>query len=217
MVVEPAEEQVGEPVEPAPSAPVADRDHDRDRVGQQPPCDEPEQLVRRLVEPLGVVDDAEQRALLGDAAQEAEHRQSDEEPVGRLARRQAERDGERVPLRSRERVKAVEQRRAELMDPRERQLHLGLGARDLLDAERDRLPGRVPQQRRLADPGLAADDTTPLRPFRASPSSRSSRSRSSARPRSPGAGRAAMVGGEPDPNPSHRGCRRDGPGHPSSR
>jgi len=164
VVVEPAEEQVGEPVEPAPSAPVADRDHDRDRVGQQPPCDEPEQLVRRLVEPLGVVDDAEQRALLGDAAQEAEHRQSDEESVGRLARRQAERDGERVPLRPRERVEAVEQRRAELMDPRERQLHLGLGARDLLDAERDRLPGRVPQQRRLADPGLAADDDDPAAP-----------------------------------------------------
>jgi len=163
VVVEPAEEQVGEPVEPAPSAPVADRDHDRDRVGQQPPCDESEQLVRRVVEPLGVVDDAQQRALLGDAAQEAEHRQSDEESVGRLARRQAERDGERVPLRPRERVEAVEQRRAELTDPRERQ-HLGLGARDLLDAERDRLPGRVPQQRRLADPGLAADDDDPAAP-----------------------------------------------------
>ena len=44
------------------------------------------------------------------------------------------------------------------MQPRERQLHLGLDPRDLRDPEAGRLLGGVSQQRRLADARLAADD-----------------------------------------------------------
>ena len=107
------------------------REHDRDRLGEQPARDEPEHLRGGLVEPLEVVDDAQQRLLLGDLRQQAERGQADEEAVGRRAGREAERDPQRVLLRLRERVEAVEQRRAELMQPGERQLHLGLDAGDL--------------------------------------------------------------------------------------
>ena len=55
-------------------------------------------------------------------------------------------------------VEPVEHRRAELMQPRERQLHLGLDAGEPRDAEARRLPGAMVQQRRLADARLAADD-----------------------------------------------------------
>ena len=41
------------------------------------------------------------------------------------------------------------------MQSRERQFHLGLDARDLGHSEPSGLPGGVPDQRRLADPGLA--------------------------------------------------------------
>ena len=37
-----------------------------DPLGEQAPRDEPEGLRRGLIEPLGVVDDAEERVLLGD-------------------------------------------------------------------------------------------------------------------------------------------------------
>ena len=44
---------------------------------------------RGAVEPLRVVDEAEQRPLLGDRGQQAEHRQRDQEAVGRVAGRAA--------------------------------------------------------------------------------------------------------------------------------
>src|SRR5829696_1495933 len=44
------------------------------------------------------------------------------------------------------------------MQAGERQLHLGLDARDLLDTKTSGLSSAVAQERRLADPGLAADD-----------------------------------------------------------
>jgi hypothetical protein len=39
-------------------------------------------LGRRLVEPLGVLHDAQQRLLLGDVGQEAEHGEADEKRSG---------------------------------------------------------------------------------------------------------------------------------------
>ena len=65
---------------------------------------------------------------------------------------------QRVALGLGERVEPVEHRRAQLVQPRVRQLHLRLDARDAGDPESGRLVGGVAQQRRLADPGLAADD-----------------------------------------------------------
>jgi hypothetical protein len=47
------------------------------------------------------------------------------------------------------------------MDSSERQLHLGLHARDLRDTESRRLVGDVPKQSRLSDAGLAPNDQDP--------------------------------------------------------
>ena len=137
---------------------VAHREHDRHRLGQQPPRDEAEHLRRGGVEPLGVVDEAQQRPLRGHLGQQAERGQRDEEAVGRGAGRQAERDAQGGLLGLGKRVEPAEHRRAELMQPRERQLHLGLDPGDPRDAEARRLPRAVVQERRLADARLAAED-----------------------------------------------------------
>ncbi len=55
----------------------------------------------RLVKPLRVIDNREERLFLGRFGQQAEERQSDEERIGRRARRltnQAEGDAERLVL-----------------------------------------------------------------------------------------------------------------------
>ena len=110
------------------------------------------------IEPLGVIDEAQQRPLRGDLGQQAERGQGDQEAVGSSAGRQAQRDAQSGLLGLGKRAEPVEHRRAELMQPRERQLHLGLDAGDPRDAKAGRLPGAVVQERRLADARLAADD-----------------------------------------------------------
>ena len=44
--------------------------HDRNPLGEQAAGNEPEDLRRGLVEPLPVVDDADQRLLLGDLSEQ---------------------------------------------------------------------------------------------------------------------------------------------------
>jgi hypothetical protein len=56
---------------------------------------------------------------------------ADEEPVRGIARRDAQRDAERILLRLCERLEPVEERRAQLMDPANGELHLRLDAFDL--------------------------------------------------------------------------------------
>ena len=92
------------------------------------------------------------------SASRRERGQGDQEAVGGIAGGETEGDAQGDLLRLGKRVEPVEHRRAELMQPRERQLHLGLDARDLRDAEARRLLSAVLQQRRLADTRLAPDD-----------------------------------------------------------
>jgi hypothetical protein len=137
---------------------LADREHDRHRLGQQPPCHEAEDLRRGRIEPLGVVDEAQQRPVAGDLGEQGERGQGDQEAVGSGTGCQAESDAQRSLLRLRKRADAVEHRRAQLVQPRERQLHLGLDPGDAREAEPRRLLSAMLQQRRLADSRLAADD-----------------------------------------------------------
>src|SRR5262249_24657387 len=81
--------------------------------------------------------------VAGDLGEQAERRERHEEPVGGRAGREAEGDAEGVPLRLGKRVQLREERRAELVQPGERQLHLGLDTGDLDDAEARRLAGGV--------------------------------------------------------------------------
>ena len=58
------------------AARLAHREHDRHRLRQQPPRDEPEDLARGAVEPLRVVDEADQRLLVGDLGQQGQRRRA---------------------------------------------------------------------------------------------------------------------------------------------
>ncbi len=93
------------------------------RLGKDPPGHEAEHLPGRGIEPLGVIDEAQQWTLPRHFRQQAERRQGHEEAVGRVPRCQAERDVERVPLGFGKTVDCGKHRRAELMEPGERQLH----------------------------------------------------------------------------------------------
>ena len=145
-------------LELAPGAWLANGEHDRHRFRQQPSRDESEDLVRGGVEPLRVIHETEQRTLLGDRRQQTEHGQGDEEPVGSIAGRQAQRDTQSVPLVLRESAEPSIDRSAKLMHCSERQLHLSLDAGDLRDTKATSLPRGVPQQGRLSDASLTTDD-----------------------------------------------------------
>ena len=107
---------------------------------------------------MSVLHETEQRPLLGRGGQQAEHGQSDEKPVRDVTGCEAQGDLQRVPLRLGERVELVEHRRAELMDPGERQLAFRFRARDLHQAESRGMTGGVVEQGRLSDARLASDD-----------------------------------------------------------
>ena len=106
LLVKPFEPQLAEALELVSATRLADREHDRHRFRQQPARDKSEHLVRSVVQPLRVIHETEQRSLLGDGRQQAEHGQGDEEPVGSGARRQAQRDTQSVPLGLRESARA---------------------------------------------------------------------------------------------------------------
>ena len=58
---------------------------DRDPLGEQAAGDEPQDLRRRVIEPLRVIDEAGQRLLLGGLGEQRQRGQPDQEPVGRGA------------------------------------------------------------------------------------------------------------------------------------
>ncbi len=128
----------------------------RDRLGQQAARDERERLQRRAVEPLRVVDTHNQRPLARHLGEQAEDRQPDQEAILGRTGRQPERDFERIALRRGQVLAAVEQRRAQLVQPRERELHLGVDPGRPRDPERVRALDGVVEQRRLPDARVAA-------------------------------------------------------------
>jgi hypothetical protein len=54
-----------------------------DRFRQEAPCNERERQGGRPVQPLGVVDHADERLFLSDLCKQAEDGQTDDEAVGR--------------------------------------------------------------------------------------------------------------------------------------
>ena len=154
----PPKHQLGQAAEVAPGVRLPDGHHERHRFRQQPSCDEAEDQSGGFVQPLGVLHQTQHRPLLGCGGQQAQHGQSDHEPVRDVTGCDAQRHVQRVLLRLGQRIEPVEQRCAELMDPGERQLHLGFHACDLGHTESRRMTRHVPEQRRLADAGLAPDD-----------------------------------------------------------
>ena len=133
-VRKPGEPQIRQPRQLVGIGRLTHREQQQDRLGLQAPGDEGKHLCRRPIEPLGVVDQAQQRRLLGSLGHEAQRREADQEAIGLLARAQPERGLERVALRQRQPLEAVEQRAAQLMQAGERKLHLRLDAHRANDA-----------------------------------------------------------------------------------
>ena len=130
-------------------------EHEPHRLSQQPASDERERQRRGLIQPLRVVDDAEQGTLLSHLRDQAQDPQADEKPVRGRARAEPEHDLHGLTLWSRQPLEPIEQRCAQLMQARVGQLHLGLHPHRPDDGEIRRRLDQVLQQRRLPDPSLA--------------------------------------------------------------
>ena len=140
------------------TAKLTRREREHDPFRQQTARHERERSSRGVVEPLGVVDDAQQGLLLSSTGQEAENCEPDEERARRVPGAEPERDAERVALRIRETVAELENRRTELLQRRVVELHLPFDADSPNDAKILARLHRVLEQRSLADSGLPMND-----------------------------------------------------------
>jgi hypothetical protein len=138
---------------------LSHREDHRDRIGQQSPGRERHGRDGRPIQPLRIVDEADQRALRRHVGQQRQDGQAHEEPVrSRGPVPQAEHGLQRVALWSRKVVEPGEHRRAELVQSGEGDLHLGLDTADPGHVAVEGLLEQVVEQNRLADPGFAAQD-----------------------------------------------------------
>ena len=114
--------EIGQPAQVG--AGLSGGDQEQDRLGQQPARGEGQCPLRCPVQPVAVIDQAHQRTVLGRLGQQAQHRQANDEVIGRWPGLQAQRDRQRIPLRLRQERKAIQERGAELVQSGEGQLHL---------------------------------------------------------------------------------------------
>jgi hypothetical protein len=102
-----------------------------------------------------VINNSEERTLLGCVGQQAEDRQSDEERTRRWPRAKSKRDAKRLVVGLRETVQTLEERGTQLLNRRERELHIRFDAGRPGDPKRTPSLDRILEQRRLADAGFA--------------------------------------------------------------
>ncbi len=161
FVAEPADPQFGEPSENRRHGGLAHREQHCDRIGIEAPRDELEGQRRGGVEPLGIVDEANEWRTVGHLGEQTQHGQAEEERVWRRAHREAEDCADCSALWSGQVVETVEHRHAHAVQSRERERHLGLDSgRPCHPARRSAL-AYVLEQRGLADPGLASEHEDP--------------------------------------------------------
>ena len=127
-VRQPAGHQLGKPREVTLQPARARRHEHGDRPARQVARHERESPRRRLIQPLRGVGHADQRAIGGGLRQQAHEAESGEEAIGLGPVPHAERHAQRVALRSGKKPEPVKERRAQLVQRRERQVHLGFGA-----------------------------------------------------------------------------------------
>src|SRR5918994_2033110 len=149
-VVESHDGQVAESSEKVVADAGARRAHERYPLGEETAGDEADDLCCGLVEPLRVVDDADERLLLGDLGEERERRERDQESVGRRPGASAEDRRERVVLRKGQALEMVEHGRAELMKAAVGELHLRLDTGGSRDAPAGDAVTQIAQQGALA-------------------------------------------------------------------
>jgi len=135
---------------------LADRGDHADAVGVQAPGHEADHLRRFGIEPLGVVDEAQQRLLLARARKNRQHGEPHQEPVRRRPSGQPERDLQREPLGRRQGREHRQERDQQLVHAPELQadfrLDPGHGGNPQIGS---RMEG-VLQQRRLPGAGTSA-------------------------------------------------------------
>ena len=203
-VAQPVHRQLGQPGQDFHLLAGAGGAHQGDRLGQQAPGDEGEDLGRGLVEPLPVVDQTGQGLLVGGVGQHRERGEPDEERVGRRTGGHAQCGGERVALWGGQPVQVlVDQWRQQLMQAAVGQVGLGLHAGCRQDTPVRQLVAQVAQQGALAGAGVASQHQhlacchrqrrSLMRPSAAHSLSRPSRLMEPASPKSRG-GRGGLAG-----------------------
>jgi hypothetical protein len=118
----------------------------------EPARGEEDRLGRRLIEPVHVVDEREDRPLLSRGAEEAERRGRACVPLRRPVRLQREAGAKRCGLRFRNPVDQVEDRSEQICETREGETRLGLDPARRKGRHAFRAGDRVPQELCLADP-----------------------------------------------------------------
>src|SRR4029453_5667961 len=106
---------------------------------------------------MGVVDDREDRAVVGGGCEEAQDAGTDREALGRVAGREAQCGCERMSLRGGEPAPCTDDGLEQVMQARIRDLRFGLEASRPEHAEPFGV-GSFLEKSRLPDPGLAAKD-----------------------------------------------------------
>jgi hypothetical protein len=112
----------GKPASVAP--PLAGGEQDRDPLREEPASEERKRARRRIVQPLGVVDHAEQRAAHGRLRQQTEYREPDEERLRCRPNAASERDREGLALGIGQALGRLDHRGTQLLKGGIRKLHL---------------------------------------------------------------------------------------------
>lgn len=157
LFAEPLKRTAGQLVQLGQAARLAHREHEGDRLGRDPAGQEGQRLGRRLIQPLCVVDDAQERAFPHGLHQESQRRDADQERIG-CAGVEAESDLQRLAVRRGQRRQPVGDGREQLVQRGERQLRLEFRAGRPHDEEPGRGLVQVAQQHALADARLTAQD-----------------------------------------------------------
>nr|CEL13244.1 hypothetical protein [Kibdelosporangium sp. MJ126-NF4]CTQ98936.1 hypothetical protein [Kibdelosporangium sp. MJ126-NF4] len=132
---------------------MSDGEDGRDRVGMEAADGEQQRVDRRLVEPLGVIEQAQQRPVAGELREQAQRRRSRNVPLDRCPAG-PERGAQRLRLRAGECAETIKVAREEQLERGER--HLGLG----LDAHHSRDPSTTADASRRTARRWSADSST---------------------------------------------------------
>ena len=121
---QPLQHQPGKPSQVARGGRITRAEQQGDRFGVHPAGNKRQDPGRGLVQPLRVIDQAQQRLAGSRVRQQPQHRQADQETIRRAARRQAERHAQSLTLRAGQPAEPAEHAPAQLVQRRERHLHL---------------------------------------------------------------------------------------------
>jgi hypothetical protein len=134
------------------------REEQRDLLRREAPGHERERLRRGVIQPLRIVDDGEERALVGRRRHQGVHREADQGAARHAPAGEPEGDAEGLALGLGQAPRQLQERGAELLDRCERELRLPFDPGDAGDPELARGRGRVVEQGGLADSRFAVDD-----------------------------------------------------------